>query len=76
MHIHTQKPKGDGINCYCRKSCTIKPVTATMGQQKIYVQALCCHVRTSQMSTLNIRLCREVLHSFLLSLRHFIKETE
>lgn len=66
-----KKPKGYGINCYCRKSCIIKPVTATMGQQKIYVQALYCHVRTSQMSTLNIR-----LHSFLLALRHFIKETE
>lgn len=45
-----------------------------MEWQVIYVQALYCHVHTSQM--INIRLHRDVLHFFLLALRHIIKETE
>lgn len=47
-----------------------------MGQQKIYVRALYCHIGTSQLSSLNIRLHGDVLQPFLLALRHFIKETE
>lgn len=55
----TNATKGDSINWYFINSSIIKPLTATMGEQVMYVQALHCHAQTAQMSALNIRLHRD-----------------